>query len=451
MSDGPLTPKQREALKVLTGPATHILGEGGSRSGKTFLFTRAVCVRALLAPKSRHAIFRFRFNHIKASIVADTFPRVMETCWPDIKAPINRTDWFAQFPNGSEIWFGGLDDKDRTEKVLGMEFATIYNNEISQIAYASRNIALTRLAQRVQITVGPQAGKLLPLREFNDLNPTNKAHWGYRLFHEKRDPETKQPLTQPDNYAWFRLNPEDNAANLSPSYLQTLQGMSQRQQRRFLRGEWSDANPTALFNDSDIDAWRVMDGKVPQFVRVVVGVDPSGSGDQDNADNDAIGIIVAGLGTDGNAYVIEDCTVKAGPATWGRVATSAYDRHQANCVVGEVNYGGEMVRQTILTARPRTPFKAVHASRGKHVRAEPVSALYEQGKVRHVGLYPELEDELCAFSTFGYTGTGSPNRADALIWAISELFPGLTKQAEEAPKEDEDQGFHLGETGWMAG
>jgi phage terminase large subunit-like protein len=168
-----------------------------------------------------------------------------------------------------------------------------------------------------------------------------------------------------------------------------------------------------------------MDGELPDFVRVVVAVDPSGSGDEDNVDNDEIGISVVGLGTDGNGYVLEDCTVKAGPATWGKVATDAFDRHGADTVVGETNFGGDMVRATIQTARPRTPFKKVTASRGKHVRAEPFSALYEQGKVRHVGLLPKLEDELTALSTIGYTGQGSPNRADALIWALTELFPAI--------------------------
>jgi phage terminase large subunit-like protein len=162
-----------------------------------------------------------------------------------------------------------------------------------------------------------------------------------------------------------------------------------------------------------------------------VAVDPSGAGDEDNADNDAIGIMVVGLATDGNAYVLEDCTVKAGPGTWGNVATSAFDRHEANVIVGETNYGGAMVQQTINVARPRTPFKKVTASRGKHVRAEPFSALYEQGKVRHAGDFPELEDELTAFSTMGYMGQGSPNRADALIWALAELFPGLTARAKK--------------------
>jgi phage terminase large subunit-like protein len=160
-------------------------------------------------------------------------------------------------------------------------------------------------------------------------------------------------------------------------------------------------------------------------------VDPSGADDQDNADNDEIGIIVAGLGTDGNGYLLEDCTVKAGPATWENVATSAYDRHAASCVVAERNFGGAMVRHVIQTARPRTPYREVTASRGKVQRAEPISALYEQGKIRHVGDFRQLEDELCAFSTTGYTGPRSPNRADAAIWAFTELFPGMTKPKQE--------------------
>jgi predicted phage terminase large subunit-like protein len=165
---------------------------------------------------------------------------------------------------------------------------------------------------------------------------------------------------------------------------------------------------------------------VPQLVRVVIAVDPSGADDSDNADNDEIGIIVAGLGQDGAAYVLEDLTLKAGPASWGRVATTAFDRHAADAIVGETNYGGAMVQQVIQTARPRTPFRAVSASRGKAVRAEPFSALYEQGKVRHVGMFAKLEDELSGFSTGGYTGARSPNRADALIWALAALFPAMT-------------------------
>ena len=418
-----LTAKQIEAQSVMSSDATHVMLFGGSRSGKTFLMVRNIVMRALKAKKSRHAMFRYRFNAIKSSVVQDTFPKVMELAFPGVDYNLNKTDNFATFPNGSELWFAGLDEKERAEKVLGMEFVTIGLNECSQIPKTSRDLVLTRLAQQVvqQLPGNP----ILKPRMYYDENPPSKGHWSYKLFIQKLDPETKEPLPHPADYAWFKINPHDNAENISDGYLDTLKGMSARFRQRFLEGEFADDNPNALFTDTVIETWRVMDGVVPQMVRVVVAVDPSGSGDEDNADNDAIGIIVAGLGIDGNAYLLEDCTIKAGPATWGRIATDAYDRHRADCVVGEVNYGGAMVRATIQTARARTPFKQVTASRGKHVRAEPFSALYEQGKVRHVGLFPALEDELCGFSTFGYTGEGSPNRADAAVWALSELFPGI--------------------------
>ena len=420
-----LTQRQNEAQKILAGDATHIMLFGGSRSGKTFLLVRAVCMRAIKAPHSRHAILRFRFNAVKASVVMDTFPKVMRLAFPGVEYKVDKTDWYAQFDNGSQIWFGGLDDKERTEKILGMEFATIYLNEASQIPQSSRDLAVTRLAQQVdQVIQGKPAQRLKP-RMYYDCNPPSKAHWTYKLFVEKRDPETKIPVRDSNDYEYFQINPQDNAENVSSDYLDTLKGLSLRLQKRFLKGEFADATPNALFHDEIIDKWRVEDDRLPEFVRVVVGVDPSGADDADNADNDAIGIVVGALGTDGNAYLLEDCTVKAGPATWARVATTAYDRHEADVIVGEQNFGGAMVKNTIQTARPRTPYKSVTASRGKAVRAEPFSALYEQGKIRHNGEFPDLEDELAEFSTYGYTGGKSPNRADAWFWVLAELFGGI--------------------------
>lgn len=421
-----LTERQQQAQKILAGLATHNMLFGGSRSGKTFLLTRNTVFRALKAPNSRHAIFRFRYNHLKASIVLDTFPKVMRLAFPGVKWDMHTQDGFATLPGDSQIWFAGLDDKERTEKILGMEFATLYFNECSQIPVGSVDTALTRLAQRAETNIEGRAPELLKLRAYYDCNPPNKGHWTYKRFVQKLDPETKRPLPEPDDYASFQINPADNQANLSPEYLRMLEALPARMRQRFLAGQFSDDNPNALFPEEHIDKWRVLDGRVPDMVRLVVAVDPSGSDDEDNADNDEIGIVVTGLGTDGNAYLLEDCTVKAGPGTWGRIAAGAYERHSASCVVGEVNFGGAMVQQTIQVARPRTPFKKVTASRGKVQRAEPFSALYEQGKVRHVGMFPQLEDELAGFSTFGYTGSGSPNRADAHIWALAELFPGLT-------------------------
>lgn len=445
-----LTPKQQEAQSYCAGDATHVMLFGGSRSGKTFLHVRNTVMRALKAPNSRHGIFRFRYNHLKSSVVLDTFPTVMRKAYPGVEWEMHAQDGYATLGEGSQIWFAGLDDKERTEKILGMEFATLYFNECSQIPWHSINTALTRLAQRAEQKIEGREPQLLKLRAFYDCNPPPKSHWTYRVFIEKRDPDTKLNLAHPENYSAFRINPKDNTENLSPEYLKTLESLPARMRQRFLEGNFADANPNALFPEEHIEKWRVMDGVVPEMVRVVVAVDPSGADDEDNADNDAIGIVVTGLGVDGNAYVLEDCTVKAGPGTWGRVATSAYERHEADCVVGETNYGGAMVQQTIQVARPRTPFKKVTASRGKVVRAEPFSALYEQGKVRHVGHFIELEDELSGFSTIGYTGQGSPNRADALVWSLAELFPAIVRPAKEKKVVKPVMPHYNHAQGWMS-
>lgn len=420
-----LTARQEQAQAVCAGEATHVMLFGGSRSGKTFLHMRNLIMRALKAPKSRHAVLRFRFNHVKASIVLDTFPKVMQLAFPGVSYAMDKSDWYATLPGESQIWFGGLDDKERTEKILGQEHATIYLNECSQIPLNSRDMALTRLAQRVHTAIQGRQSAILKPRMYYDCNPPNKSHWTYKLFVQKIDPESRKELINAADYASFQMNPQDNAENLAAGYLETLSSLSPRLRKRFLDGEFADATPNQLFSDETIETWRVMDGKLPDFVRVVVAVDPSGAGDSDNAENDAIGIVVAALGVDGKAYLLEDCTVKAGPAVWGKVATDAYDRHEADVVVGETNYGGAMVQHVIRTSSRRASYKSVTASRGKAVRAEPISALYEQGKVCHVGHFRELEDELSAFSTVGYLGDKSPNRADALIWALTELFPAI--------------------------
>ena len=416
-----LTQKQEEARVLLSDEQRHTMLFGGSRSGKTFLLCRQIAVRALKTPGSRHVILRRHFNAVKTSIVLDTWPKMMSRCFPGVNYHIDKTYWFCQLPGGAEVWFGGLDDAERAEKILGKEFATIYLNEVSQIEFASREMARTRLAQECRMV----NGKTLPLKMWYDCNPPSSAHWSYKLFVEHRDPVTRHELSDRAEYASMRLNPADNKDNLPASYLSELSSLSASMRRRFLDGEFGSATPGQLFLPETFDQHRHTSGNLPDFVRVVVAVDPSGSGDTDNEDNDAIGIAVVGLGTDGNAYLLEDCTVKAGPATWGRVATDAYERHEADVVVGEINYGGAMVEHVIQSARRRTNYKTVTATRGKQVRAEPVSALVEQGKVRLAGYFPELEDELSGFTTHGYVGIGSPNRADALVWAVTELFPGV--------------------------
>lgn len=418
-----LTKKQQTQLDLMASDATHIMAYGGSRSGKTFGFVRGVLIRAL-AHKSRHAMLRYRFNHIKASIVLDTLPKVMELCFPGVakNSHLDKTDWFYSLPNGSEIWFGGLDDKERTEKILGQEYATLYLNECSQIPWASRNMAVTRLAQKTP----------LRLKAYYDCNPPGMAHWTYRLFVEKRDPDRKQGVPNPANFAALVMNPQDNAANLDQKYLDELQSMSEAMRRRFWLGQFADVSDTALWTLELLDQQRLLDKEPPPFVRIVIAVDPSGTSGEEDKRSDEVGIVVCGLGRDGRGYVIEDLSGRMAPAMWGQAVVAAYERWEADCVVGEENFGGAMVAEIIRAAASKAkitvPYRAVKASRGKVVRAEPIAALFEQQKVSMVGLFPELEDQLCAMTTAGYVGSRSPDRADAMIWALASLFPAMTRK-----------------------
>lgn len=665
-------------------------------SGKTFGFCRGIALRAQLAPGSRHAIFRFRFNHIKASIIADTWPKMMDLCFPGVDAhcKLDKTDWYYEFPNSSQVWFAGLDDKERVEKVLGQEYCidpdgrvlmanltwraardvrkgdeivafpenldghqrliratvefnkplqkkryrvvttkgetivseghkfvayyddrrvrnfrslswrtaeslnpgdllrfsvkpwatdqsrnggwmagildgegwigvevgfaqnpgavldhanellnarginvreyengkchnvvaasmwdamrmvgmlrperltpksttlwegrygfngrgdalgsasrhkmrtdarhvaevlsieelpvgevraiqtssktlitdgflshncTLFFNECSQIPYASRVMAISRLAQAVEKKEGGQ----LRLKAYYDMNPVGMAHWTYKLFVEKRDPDRRTPLPNPENFAAIAMNPDHNKENLPAVYLDELSKMPEAARRRFFLGQFANMEDSQLWSMELLDQNRIMDGQIPQLIRIVVAVDPSGARGDEDMRSDEIGIIVVGLGIDGRAYVLEDLSGRMGPADWAAVAVAAYDRHKASQIVAETNFGGGMVAATIKAAANSPdriagatlaiPVIEVTASRGKVVRAEPIAALYEQKKVSHVGHFEDLEDQLQAFTTNGYIGTRSPDRGDALVWALTALFPALTRKDE---------------------
>lgn len=415
-----LTPKQRAANKLLGGPATHVMLRGGSRSGKTFLILRAIVWRALKAPKSRHAVFRFRFNHAKASIWMDTLPKVLRTCFPTVPVKWDKTNFIAVFPNGAELWIGGLDDKERVEKILGLEFATLYFNEASQISWASIEMALSRLAQNIG----------LKLRAYYDCNPPSKLHWSYQLFKAGLKPGTKEKLPNPDDYAEMQVNPSDNAANLPPQYFDVLGSMSQAKRLRFEAGEWASEVNGALWTTDMLDRGRAVlheDGRrvlygtqTIELQRIVVSVDPSGT--KGDGKGDDIGIVVAGIGTDRRGYVLEDLTCQLSPERWAKIVIAAYHRWRADRVVAERNFGGALVEAVIRGADRNVPYREVTASRGKVVRAEPVAALYERDQVSHVGYHADLEDQLCAMTPAGYTGDNSPDRADAAVWALTDLM-----------------------------
>lgn len=222
-----LTEAQQQARALLNSFIFTLLF-GGSRSGKTFIIIRNIVMRALKEPNSRHAIFRQTRKDLKESIWLDTFPKVLKLCFPGVVPYSNEQDFYVKFTNGSEIWFGYLDDNKRADNVLGKEYNTIYLNEISEMSYKSFAKVQTRLSLKNGLI-----NKL-----YADCNPPGKWHWGYKVFIEKIEPITKNPLSNPKNYGYMLMNPMDNMANLPQNYLDILENLPEDEKNRFLLGLW---------------------------------------------------------------------------------------------------------------------------------------------------------------------------------------------------------------------
>ncbi|HKD21629.1 MAG TPA: terminase family protein, partial [Rhizomicrobium sp.] len=220
-----------------------------------------------------------------------------------------------------------------------------------------------------------------------------------------------------------RGSTHDNRDNLAPAFFRDVVRRYEgtRFGRQEINAELLDDVAGALWTRAMLDAALLpADATLPEMTRVVVAVDPSGArGDDDRA---SIGIVAAGRGIDGLGYVLGDWTCSLSPSGWGRRVAEAAARFGASRIVAEENFGGAMVERVIRTAGTSVPIKLVRASQRKVVRAEPVAALYEQKRVRHAGSFPALEDQLVCFTTDGFVGESSPDRADAAIWALIELM-----------------------------
>jgi hypothetical protein len=417
-------PGQQRALdETLTAGKRFCLLYGGSRSGKTALLVKCVQDRALYAPGSRHLIIRKESTSAKRAIVKDTFPKVWSISYPDAPQPEWKDqDGYYKMPNGSEVWVSGINDDKAMERILGNEYATIYINEASEVQYSAFLLLRSRLAQ----VVDTLDGKPLPQRIYVDLNPTTRMHWTYRLWKEGMEPQDEVPINL-DQYAHTVINPYDNRANLTGDFLADLESLPERQKKRFLLGEYVSDDDHALWRRHFIRRSKLKEnGKWPvDMARIVVAIDPAVS---NHAGSDETGIIAVGLGVDGNGYVLADESGRFRPEEWARRASSLYYSLNADRVIGEVNQGGDMVETVLRAHAPELPYRPVRATRGKVTRAEPVAALYERGKIFHVGEFPELEDQMCSV-TVGWDAKlagWSPDRVDALVWAVMDLFPTLS-------------------------
>ncbi|SFS07949.1 DNA-packaging protein [Yoonia litorea] len=374
---------------------------GGRGAGKTR--AGAEWVRTMVEGATPHAAGRAR----RLGLVGETMDQAREVmvfgesgllalCPPDRKP-----EWIAGrrllvWPNGAEAQLLSAHDP---EALRGRQFDALWADELAKWKRAQE--AWDMLQFGLRLGDDPRACVTTTPRRLSLLESL---------------------LAQPST-ACTHAPTQANRANLADSFLHEIEARygGTTLGRQEIAGELLGEVEGALWSRAALDALRV--GAPPALDRIVVAVDPPGG-----SSGDACGIIVAGVTMHGSvqdwrAFVLEDATVSGlGPNGWAQAAVAAFHRHGADRLVAEVNQGGDMVEAVLRQVDPLVPYRAVHAARGKAARAEPIAALYEQSRVFHLGGLDQLEDQMVQMSAGGFAGRGSPDRVDALVWALHDLM-----------------------------
>lgn len=380
-------------LRPLLAPARYKGLYGGRGGGKSWFFAELLIERAIRETGLRAVCVREVQETIRASVKL--------LLQDKIKAMGVGADFQIQrdliiTPGNGQIGFVGMQDHT-AESIKSLEGFHIAWFEEAQTCS-------TRSLELLRPTIRAEGSELW-------------FSWNPRAASDPVDEFLRADVV-PDGSVIVRCNYDDNP--YFPAELENERRFDElanpQRYGHIWLGEYEPQAIGAIWTREMLKRCRIVEQ--PLLHRVVVAVDPATSV---SADSDETGIIAAGY-RDGAAYLLADWSIKGPPALWARRAVALFDLYDADCVVIETNQGGDMCRSTLQTVRPNLPIREVRATRGKHVRAEPISALYSAGKVFHVGSFPELERQLCLFTANGFEGTGSPDRADAAIWALTELF-----------------------------
>ena len=308
----------------------------------------------------------------------------------------NRSAWQILFPNGQKVHMFGADNPDAGR---GYNLSGLWADEIAKWRY-SYEAWHEGLAPALRIGIRPRAV----------VTTTPKPIRLLREWTQRSDGSVY--VTRGSTF--------DNAANLSEAALVELQARyaGTRTGQQELYGELLEDADGALWTRAIIEDHRTRD--VPPLARIVVAIDPAVTSGEDS---DETGLVVAGMAPDNHYYVLEDATMRGTPDAWAREAVNLYRKWKADRIVAEGNNGGDMVTLLLRQVDPTVPVKKVTATRGKRLRAEPISSMYEQGRVHHADTFPELEDQMVTWTP---DATKSPDRMDALVWALTELSQGST-------------------------
>ena len=375
-------------------PWTTWLILGGRGSGKTRAGAEWVRATAISDPKARIALLGETERDTREVMVEGISGLLA------VHPPHERPLWVPsrrrlEWPNGA---LAQAFSAEEPESLRGPQFSAAWCDELAKWRHAEATFDMLqfglRLGERPRqvITTTPRPTALLK-----------------RLIAD--------PLT-----AMTRAGTIANACNLAPSFIENILSRydGTRLGRQEIDGEIIEQREDALWSRAQLERCRI--DKAPPLARIVVAVDPPGSATKQA---DACGLVAAGRGEDGHICVLADETARGlSPQAWATKAISLWRRLQADALVAEVNFGGDMVRAVIGSADRSVPIATVRATRAKYVRAEPVAQLYEQGRVSHVGVFPALEDEMCDFGLDGLSSGRSPDRLDALVWAITALSFG---------------------------
>lgn len=408
----------------------YIIITGGRGSGKSFALSSAMAALA-----DSHAGYKILYTRYTITSAADSI--IPEFC--DKLETMGLSERFDQTgrdivnkATGSELLFRGIKTSsgNQTAKLKSLQGVNAW------VLDEAEELDDEDTFDTIDLSVRDSRHQNLVILS---LNPSHKKHWIYRRFFDSRGVVHGFNGVVQDTL-YIHTSYENNRENLPEQYCaiaDRLRESNPLKWQHIWAGGWLDELEGALWTWNMIEDARKKLADVPDLERVVVGVDPAVT---DSSTSDETGICVAGRGIDGRYYVLGDHSLRASPLVWAQEVSKAYRRYDADRIVGEVNNGGDLVEITLRQVDRQLPYTPVRASRGKIIRAEPVAALYEQGLVSHVGTFADMETEMMTFT--GTSNEASPNRLDAIVWALTELMTTsrvfVVAEEEEDPIDNED-------------
>lgn len=391
-------------------PERYLILTGGRGSGKSFASSLA------LSMVMRNAGYRTLYTRYTLTSAEDSIvPEFLGKCelagmrheFDPVGANISHIE------SGSDLLFRGIKTSsgNQTAKLKSLTGVNVWMLDEADELDDEKTFDTINLSVR---------DKRRPNKVILAFNPSHVSHWLYKRFWlPYRLPEGFSGVS-PAGVRHIHTDYRNNLENLPPDFIaeaERMKAVNPGLYSHIFLGHWASEIDGALWTWETISRNRVTPDQVPALVRIVVAVDPAA---KSKASSDLTGIIVVGLGTDGHYYVLDDGTLRGSPLAWARQVVAKYEQWRADLVVGEDNNGGEMVEATLRQVDANLPYQSVNASRGKIVRAQPVSSLYERNLVHHVGTFTKLEEEQTTYT--GDPSEPSPNRLDAVVWGITELM-----------------------------